>query len=185
MSKTVLIPTETDPFVVDINNIKYSYPAGTEQTVPDDVAAVINNYWATQPHPAKAVDGGVFPYVSNEDNGMILKVKNGAWQVGKDSGFPTVVITAPKGGSVSCNYAYAKLSDILQDNTATPNVLILDEYDNVIQRGCGYGFSGGTIKLYALGASSKSAVVFHIYSCSSSNVWSHDVKDIALTTHVD
>lgn len=86
MSKTVLIPTETDPFVVDINNVKYSYPAGTEQTVPDDVAAVINNYWATRPHPAKAVDGGVFPYVDDEDNGKILKVQGGAWQVGDDAG---------------------------------------------------------------------------------------------------
>lgn len=183
--KTVLIPNETDPFVVNINNVKYSYPAGTEQTVPDDVAAVINNYWATQPHPAKAVDGGVFPYVDEEDNGMVLKVKNGAWQIGADSGSPTIIITAPKGGSISCNYTKKQLSNILQDNTATPNILVVDGEGNAIQRGCGYGWYSGTLHIYTFGAYGSTSVVFHVYKCNSSNVWSHDVKDIALTTHVD
>lgn len=84
--KTVIIPSESDPFVVRVNNTTYSYPAGTEQIVPDDVAAVIDNYWKLQPTPVKAVDGGVFPYVSDEQDGGILKVINGAWQIGRDEG---------------------------------------------------------------------------------------------------
>lgn len=42
MSKTVMIPTEMGPFwESEINGKKYAYPSGTEQTVPDEVAALI------------------------------------------------------------------------------------------------------------------------------------------------
>jgi len=44
MSKTVMIPTiGANPYVVELNGVRYSYPAGTEQTVPDAVAAIIAN----------------------------------------------------------------------------------------------------------------------------------------------
>lgn len=44
MSKTVMIPsTQGNPFVCSVNNQKYSYEAGTEQTVPDEVAAIIDS----------------------------------------------------------------------------------------------------------------------------------------------
>lgn len=85
--KTVIIPSDCgDPFVVRVNNHTYKYEPGAEVSVPDEVAVVIENYWKLQPLPLKPVDGGVFPYVSNEDNGKILKVKDGAWQTGEDEG---------------------------------------------------------------------------------------------------
>ena len=44
MSKTVMIPTDLGPFwEAEINGNKYSYPSGTEQTVPDEVAALIGD----------------------------------------------------------------------------------------------------------------------------------------------
>lgn len=39
--KKVTIPTCSNPFVVNINGKKYTYPAGTEQEVPDEVAVII------------------------------------------------------------------------------------------------------------------------------------------------
>lgn len=43
MSKTVMIPSNMNPWVCYINNNIYSYPAGTEQSVPDEVAALIES----------------------------------------------------------------------------------------------------------------------------------------------
>ena len=44
--KTVKIPTCESPFVVYVNGEKYSYPAGTEQEVPDEVAILIEQHEA-------------------------------------------------------------------------------------------------------------------------------------------
>lgn len=52
--KKVMIPTSMDPFVVEVNGRKYEYPAGTEQEVPEEVAAVIENIEQMTPRP----DGG-------------------------------------------------------------------------------------------------------------------------------
>lgn len=42
MSKTVMIPNDTRPtWSCEINGARYAYAAGTEQTVPDEVAALI------------------------------------------------------------------------------------------------------------------------------------------------
>ena len=41
--KTILIPRNSNPFTVDINNHVYSYAAGEVATVPDEVAAAIEN----------------------------------------------------------------------------------------------------------------------------------------------
>ena len=48
-TKTVKIPKSMDPFYVEINGEKFSYPAGTEQEVPLDVAAVIENIEGNTP----------------------------------------------------------------------------------------------------------------------------------------
>lgn len=42
--KTVTIPTCANPFVVIVNGIEYTYPAGATVEVPDDVAAVIEQH---------------------------------------------------------------------------------------------------------------------------------------------
>jgi hypothetical protein len=49
--KKVMIPTSMDPFVVEVNGWKYEYPAGTEQEVPEEVAAVIENIEGNTPKP--------------------------------------------------------------------------------------------------------------------------------------
>lgn len=42
--KTVIIPENMNPFRVIINGVEYSYPAGTEQKVSNDEAAVIEHH---------------------------------------------------------------------------------------------------------------------------------------------
>lgn len=44
MSKVVTIPTSMSPFVVTINGVPQSYPAGATMEVPDNVAAIIEQY---------------------------------------------------------------------------------------------------------------------------------------------
>ena len=50
MSKTIKIPDDMSPYEVIINGVKHIYPAGSTQTVPDDVAALIENSLAMAPH---------------------------------------------------------------------------------------------------------------------------------------
>lgn len=52
--KTVTIPTCANPFVVIVNGIKYTYPAGTTVEVPDDVAAVIEQHDEAHNNPEPA-----------------------------------------------------------------------------------------------------------------------------------
>ena len=52
--KTVTIPTCANPFVVFVNGIKYTYPAGATVEVPDDVAAVIEQHDEAHSKPAPA-----------------------------------------------------------------------------------------------------------------------------------
>lgn len=51
--KTVLIPTNMNPWTCEINGMKFSYKAGTEQTVPDEVAELIEAYNESLPKEAK------------------------------------------------------------------------------------------------------------------------------------
>ena len=51
MSKVVTIPKDRDPFVVIVNGVKYSYPAGESVSVPDAVADVIERYEGAKPKP--------------------------------------------------------------------------------------------------------------------------------------
>lgn len=50
--KTVTIPTCANPFVVIVNGIKYTYPAGATVEVPDDVAEVIEQHEEAKTEPA-------------------------------------------------------------------------------------------------------------------------------------
>lgn len=54
----VKIPTFMDPFIVEVNGQQYKYPAGTEQNVPEEVAAVIQNINDMTPKPAGGSGGG-------------------------------------------------------------------------------------------------------------------------------
>lgn len=49
MAVSKLIPNSPDPFVCNINGVIYSYKAGTTQSVPDEVAALIDNINANAP----------------------------------------------------------------------------------------------------------------------------------------
>ena len=51
MSKVVTIPKDRNPFVVIVNGVKYSYPAGESIEVPDGVADVIEKYEDAKPKP--------------------------------------------------------------------------------------------------------------------------------------
>ena len=52
MSKTVTIPNCANPFIVWVNGAKYSYPAGTEQEVPDEVAEIIEAHHKKHEEPS-------------------------------------------------------------------------------------------------------------------------------------
>lgn len=69
--KTVMIPSNVTPnFVCEINGKVYSYPAGTEQSVPDEVAALIGNINAMIPQEAAA---------PGKPGQFWLRLKDGAW----------------------------------------------------------------------------------------------------------
>lgn len=55
--KKVMIPTCESPFNVFVNGEKYTYPSGTEQEVPDEVAIVIEQYNAYHEEKAKVESG--------------------------------------------------------------------------------------------------------------------------------
>lgn len=57
MNKSVKIPTGVDPWVCRINEKTYSYPAGSTQTVPDEVAALIQANAALEPTESSAGAG--------------------------------------------------------------------------------------------------------------------------------
>lgn len=42
------IPEDMRPWECNVNGVKYVYPAGTEQNVPAEVAAIIDAYWENQ-----------------------------------------------------------------------------------------------------------------------------------------
>lgn len=59
MSKVVTIPKDRNPFVVIVNGVKHSYPAGVSTEVPDEVADVIEKYVGAKPKPNPNAGGGV------------------------------------------------------------------------------------------------------------------------------
>lgn len=70
----VTIPTTMDPFVVDVNGKIYSFPAGTEQEVNQEVYEVIQNIQAQEPKPVAPSGGGTYPdwNASDGEPGHIL-----------------------------------------------------------------------------------------------------------------
>jgi hypothetical protein len=54
--KTIQIPTNSNPFVVVINNTTYTYKAGDTVEVPDEVADVIENALDLEPKPKRYLD---------------------------------------------------------------------------------------------------------------------------------
>ena len=70
--KNVTIPTCANPFVVIVNGIKYTYPAGETVEVPDDVAAVIEQHHDAHNNPkpepvTPPYDGGASSWNDLED----------------------------------------------------------------------------------------------------------------------
>lgn len=66
--KTVTIPTCANPFVVIVNGIKYTYPAGATVEVPDEVAEVIEQHEEAKPEPAPVLP----PYSGGMNGDEIL-----------------------------------------------------------------------------------------------------------------
>lgn len=54
----VKIPENMSPFVVIVNGVEYSYPAGTTQMVPEEVAEVIWQHVEAMPKPVPNSGGG-------------------------------------------------------------------------------------------------------------------------------
>ena len=54
----VKIPENMSPFVVIVNGVEYSYPAGTTQMVPEEVAEVIGQHVEAMPKPVPNSGGG-------------------------------------------------------------------------------------------------------------------------------
>lgn len=54
--KTIQIPTNSNPFVVVINNTTYTYKAGDTVEVPDEVADVIENALDLVPKPKRCLN---------------------------------------------------------------------------------------------------------------------------------
>ena len=82
MSKTVIIPDCMNPFEVIVNGKHYSYPAGTTQEVPDDVAAVIEAHEQVheeQTAPPPSDGGDSLGYVAN----MAVRMLEESGQVGR------------------------------------------------------------------------------------------------------
>lgn len=76
--REVTIPADTDPYIVIVNTMEYSYPAGETLTVPDEVADIIDQYNAAKPEipaPMEWVDG--LKYDPDNDAGKALKIKEG------------------------------------------------------------------------------------------------------------
>ena len=79
--KTVKIPECMNPFEVTVNNDRYSYPAGTEQTVPKAVAEVIDV------HMKNHADMTAPPYVPSAGGGgatckLVVNASNNGYELG-------------------------------------------------------------------------------------------------------
>lgn len=84
MSKTIQIPSDRgNPVRVVINRVLYQYTAGTTQTVPDEVAALLENSEAEDPvtgrrttapleAPVRDVSGTGTPVRVNDDGELYV-----------------------------------------------------------------------------------------------------------------
>ena len=129
--KTVKIPNDYDPYIVEVNGKTYKLPAGATMSVPDEVAAVINNYYKLSPKE-KPVDGGVLPFVTDEDNGKVLGVVNGVWStsagVSSGSAVAGQVMAADGNGGVTFTNALPYITTApTADNTNGIILCVLSE----------------------------------------------------------
>ena len=83
--KTIQIPTNSDPFIVTINNSVYIYAAGETIEVPDEVAAAIEDAIKLEPKPkrylskfAQLVGGELYEVTADDMNG-ISSISNNAF----------------------------------------------------------------------------------------------------------
>lgn len=75
--KTIQIPTNSNPFTVNINNQVYQYRAGETVEVPDEVAAAIEDALELEPKPemylskfAQRVEGNISEITASDLNGI-------------------------------------------------------------------------------------------------------------------
>ena len=115
MAKTVKIPDRMNPFRVIINGVEYSYPGGTEQEVPDDVAAAIEHHQKIHEElstPKSFTGGGALAVETDKSRSVVttpLKAIRDAWLAGRPVILPvmqagyTNVFTLATGGVRSDN----------------------------------------------------------------------------------
>lgn len=100
--KTVTIPTCANPFVVIVNGIEYTYPAGATVEVPDDVAAVIEQHDEAHSKHAPAPVVPPFAFVPSANNVIDLtkyKFENG-------QSFNDVIFILFASGETEFSYAH-------------------------------------------------------------------------------
>lgn len=72
MSKSIKIPDTMNPFVVILNGKKYVYEAGATETVPDEVAELIESIPAPASAPAVEAPWEV-PEATEDAAGVVLQ----------------------------------------------------------------------------------------------------------------
>lgn len=105
--KTIIIPESMNPFELIINGKKYSYPAGTQQDVPDEVAALIEANALLKPKPEDKPAGG--------NSGGDTRVHIGIADWAEDAGVHLLFCydtTAKKWAFTSPNELYEKLAPL-------------------------------------------------------------------------
>lgn len=115
MSKTVKIPSDRNPWTCNINGVPYSYTAGSTQSVPDEVAALIQQTYGFPPAPPKIekpwpcdpVDLSEYqktadafvPTITSPANGDVIKYDSSAGKWKNASDFMPAIST-PQDGDV-------------------------------------------------------------------------------------
>ena len=102
MSKSVKIPAEPNPWVCRINEKTYSYPAGTTQTVPDEVAEII------------AANAAMAPQESTAGVGKFLR-KTATGQEWADAPHPAGAAVADAAGAAPTAAEFKVLLDSLRN----------------------------------------------------------------------
>lgn len=85
--KTVIIPSNMNPWTCEINGMRFSYKAGSEQSVPDEVAELIEAY--NESIPKEAEEDG-------EEGQVWTKEQYGAGWEDAPSGIPEIGDTRSK-----------------------------------------------------------------------------------------
>lgn len=81
--KKVTIPTCANPFVVIVNGMKYTYPAGETVEVPDDVAAVIEQHDEAHNNPEPDPVLPPFTPETGEGHSKVIDLSKYAWDYGE------------------------------------------------------------------------------------------------------